>query len=503
MVYPSISPLERILPQTMRALSEVIHDIAPRFGWSGDALGMLEANPELAVAIAAGEIWSTTSMAKWIYKKGKSFVTPNKKRKSKAPASQLPAQRMPKRPRPADPFDISGRMPKRGRTGRSGAVPRYSMKSGKRVKRASKPLKVSGRYVKRHYDDAGFILKNFCGWAGFQDHGSQNRMWSSIGEALTKAMFATQKIYFLSYDERVKPGISSTSPIAYEYRYLKLKFKRLNMNGVSEPLNQSIELFDPTAAAGKTFGQISEEVSNLCRLNSDVADAGTTVAYYPYSFTWGATAADNIEDGTTHYDLGEAMVDVYCNQVITLQNQTLDDGLGDQTTAIDANPVKVKAYHFNHKFPRLIDRVQETLRVDNTTIDNFMYDAPIRANGINTAVTMENEDSSMAHAPPAKEWSTNCTGIQNFKMAPGKSRTVKTTFKIRSSIKLLVERLHLSGYSKGTFGKSTWFAIQHEHKTPAHTQIRVPFTRTCRMGAHVQLKRTKAMLSHYEFNEHT
>ena len=444
---------------------------------------------------------------KWAQSRGRKDPFKQKGGIVKRPSSQSRAQ--PKRDMPfgnkrSREWDDYTRRVRQKR----GSTMAFTMAVGSRVKRKRKPAKQTAKFVKRHYDDAGLVQKDHCGWAGFQDHGSQRRVFDSLGEALTKAIFATQKIYFRSYDEIFKPISTFSNTIAYEYKYLHIGFKRYNLDGTFIREVSSIYLFDSTNSRGKTFGEISSEVGELLEQRADVTNNSGWAAFYPCDFFFGSgSSPGSTEDGLTEHDLGDARISLYCKQVITLQNQTLaDDGADDQTTAIDANPIKIKAYHFNHKTPRLIDRVHETLRVEQPTTDNFMLDAnntAILERGINTAVNMASADSPLAHAPPAKQWTTNCYAIQDCVLKPGKAKTFTTEFKLSGTFKNVIERMWLSLYRKGTFGRCTWIAARHVHMTPSHTQIRMPFTRKCLMGANVKLVRNKTMLSHYEFTEHT
>ena len=493
----------------MRALSEVIHDIAPRFGWSGDALGMLEANPEIAVAIAAGEIWSTTSMAKWIYKKGKSFVTPTKKRKKSAPPSQLPARRSSKGDMPfgnkrareweKEQDDLQKRF-KSHNSMTTRPKGRYGLASkSKKFRKNKKPVYTGGKYVARNFDDYGTMEKDHCWYMGFQHHGSRQRLFDIIGEAVAKAMLARLKIYPRSYDETI---------VSYEYDTCTLCFTRVTQVGIDEDINVNKSVNGVTFKTLAT--SIADEIEIQANCATGTAPAADTVARYLHKINlW------NIADGDKAYmeikDIGESLISIKVNQKIRFQNITKNISGDYSLDKAGLNPLRGRKYVFANYRPNLIKSIQEL----DTTMDGFMWSDPSRtgpgpdndaATGI-MAVPVSGsfpKDHRLCHPPIAKDLFTNCKASTSITMPAGCQKYENTSFTMTHKMKTLIDRIYFAGFDKGAFGACTWFGFEKAYRQakPADAadddRIAVGFNREVHMYAKCTFKTQKSMLKHYD-----
>jgi hypothetical protein len=464
MVYPSISPLERILPKTMRALSEVIHDIAPRFGWSGDALGMLEANPEIAVAIAAGEIWSTTSMAKWIYKKGKSFVTPNKKRKkgapSIAPRSQLPAQ-----PKGDMPFgnkrsrewnDITRRVRQRPTVMKryNGITGHY--RKSKRRKRVQDP-----RGVVNVYDDHDEVTADNALWMYSQDHGSQDRMIKIGVQAIVKAALATIFIHPTNPAFLITTGSPENE--------LQIRFRRTR--GL-DPIYE--DTTEQTTVNGQTFQAVCDALFTLVKTEA-------LQGFYPYSFRF-----EGGDRGNEYRSLGDSIITLTASAVTRVQNTTLDDSMGTATSnRINSNPVKGKIY----KTKGFVPYIRPSIVHNNAGLVGF-HESP--ATGMNQAV-IPSDDSFMNHPPTGTTLFRHCTGSRLVKMQAGSIMPIRSSFRTRMTVlnyfkKCVHANVHQIADQPNMFGSCTVLALEQTMRSAASEAVRVGINRELTMKAYVRLK---------------
>lgn len=463
MVYPSISPLERILPKTMRALSEVIHDIAPRFGWSGDALGMLEANPEIAVAIAAGEIWSTTSMAKWIYKKGKSFVTPNKKRKkgapSTAPRSQLPAQ--PKRDMPfgnkrsREWDDITRRVRQRTSTmKRNNAITGHYRKS-KRRKRVQDP-----RGVVNVYDDHDDVTSDNALWMYSQDFGSSDRLIEIGVQAIVKAALATIFIHPTNPQFLITTGSPENE--------LQVRFRRTV--GVDPTYEDST---NQVTVNGSSFQEVCDALFTHVKTQCESG-------FYPYAFRF-----EGGDRGNEYRSLGDSIITLTASTIMRVQNTTLDDSMGTATSnRINANPVKGKIY----KTRGFVPYIRPSIMHNNASLVGF-HESP--TTGINQAV-IPGDSSFLNHPPVGTSLFRHCTGSRNVKMQAGSIMPVRSSFKTRLTVLNFFKKVFLHTASvhqqPNMFGSCTVLALEQTMRSAASESVRVGINRELTMKAHVRLK---------------
>jgi len=362
---------------------------------------------------------------------------------------------------------------------------RTSTKKQGSFKKAKKIRTTPSKFAKRHYDDYGSLERDHCAYIGFQRHGCKDRMWSIIGEALTKALLAKIKIYPRSYDEDL-------SEVFYAHNRLQIAYKR-----VSVPGGVDDEQYTQITTTGKTFEALAQEVSNDLKAKAERDDdADSVYAYYPYRAMWYKFNSD--DDRVSIYDIGESLVELYATQIITVKNLTPNDGGTSDLDVVGVNPIHGKKYEFNNFRPKLIDSVLET----HPEIDGFHMVTP--SNGINVDVTIAgvaNADHAIAHPPVPRQLFTNCARATPISMGAGGMKTERTTFKMKHKLSTLIERIYYNQYDKGTFGGCTFFAFERKTRSvTGESRVKISFDRALHMSAHCKLAVKKTMLKHYDNN---
>jgi len=396
------------------------------------------------------------------------------------------------RPDPDDP----SRPFKRARTmKRPGAYYKVSNRA-KKFRRARKPVKTKGKFVARNYDDYGTMEKDHAWYMGFQHHGSRERLYDIIGEAVTKAMLAKIKVYPRSYDEVV------TSP---DYNNALLYFTRVTAAGVDEDVYSSVDL------NGNTFKAIADNVAGKIHLHAhgSVTTAPTTdtVARYLHKIKL-RNSTDETKASMEIKDIGESLVIVKVKQRIRFQNITKNI---DGTQALDQaglNPLRGRKYVFANYRPNLIKEVQAV----DTSIDGFMASDPAITGGdgctgiavVPAVGTSFPKDHRLNHPPIAKQLFTNCKASAAITMPAGCAKVESTSFSITHKMKTLIERIYYAGFDKGAFGGCTWFGLEKAHRQAQPSgaanddRIAIGFNREVHMYAQCRFKTQKSMLKHYD-----
>lgn len=468
MVYPSISPLSRLLPKTVRALSEVIHDIAPRFGWEGDALGMLEANPEIALGIAAAQASGGISMAKRFAREAFREGSKVKHRlmpKNRALPSQLRAQ-----PKGDMPFgnkrsrewnDITKRIkfPRRTTMKRNNAITGHYRKS-KRRKRIQDP-----RGVVNVYDDHDTFTNDNALYIYAQDFGSSDRAITIGVQAIVKAALATLHIYPTNPRFMITTGSPDNE--------LQLRFRRTygvdpSYEDVSEQVTVNGQMFESAC-------------STLAALVKTKARDG----YYPYSFRF-----EGGDRGNEYRSLGDSIITFTASTVIQVQNTTVADGdVNSFSTAADrinANPLKGKIYRTRGFLPY----VRPSVSHNNEGAVGFHEST---AAGINGAVTVP-DSSFMNHPPVGTSFFRHCTGSRNVKMQAGSIMPVRSYFKTKMTILNFFKKVNVGegtqsiAIQPNMFGTCTVIALEQSMRSAADESVKVGINREITMKAHVRLK---------------
>lgn len=425
---------------------------------------MLEANPEIAVAIAAGEIWSTTSMAKWIYKKGKSFVTPNKKRKkgasSIAPRSQSPAQPkgdMPfgnKRSREWDDYTRHVRQ-------RTSTMKRYNGITGHYRKSKLRKRVQDPRGVVNVYDDHDDVTADNALWLYSQDFGSSDRMIAIGVQAIVKAALATIFIHPTNPNFLITTGSPENE--------LQIRFRRtFGINPAYEDVTEQVTV------NGVTFQVACDSLYYLVKTR-----IGTD--YYPYSFRF-----EGGDRGNEYRSLGDSIITMTASTVTRVQNTTLDDSSGTATAnRINANPLKGKVY----KTRGFVPYIRPSIMHNNSGLVGF-HESP--ATGINHAV-IPSDNHFLNHPPVGKTLFRHCTASRVVKMQSGSIMPIRSSFQTRMTVlnyfkKAAGNNNTYPATQPNMFGACTVLALEQTMRSAADESVRVGINRELTMKAHVRLK---------------
>lgn len=357
---------------------------------------------------------------------------------------------------------------------------RTSTKKKGSFKKAKKIRTAPSRFAKRHYDDYGSLERDHCAYIGFQRHGCKDRMWSVIGEALTKALLAKIKVYPRSYDEILD--------IPRQTNNLELVFKRVSVPGGTEDV-----VSENIGVAGDTFEELSAQVATSLKTNAErTSDTDLVYAYYPYEARWKNTAG-SIHEDTIIKDLGESVIELYATQNITVKNLTPNDGGTSELDVVGVNPIHGKKYEFNNFRPKLID----TIRDENPFLSSFSDVDDVT--GVNTEVALVGADNIIAHPPVPRQLFTNCSRSTPVYMGAGGVKSERTSFRMKHKISTFIERIYYNQYDKGSFGGCTFFAFERKTRSVTGTsRVKISFDRALHMSAHCKLAVKKTMLKHYE-----
>ena len=396
-------------------------------------------------------------------------------------------------------FRKAKRPPKRvARRGRPKAS--YGLaKRSRRFRKSRKPIKDRGRFVARNYDDYGTMERDHSLWLGFQHHGSRDRLYDIIGEAVTKATLAKLKIYPRSYDESIPSG---------EYDTMRLYFRRVTNVGADENVSVNITINN------RTFKDIATDVGNqiMNQANADVAVAPTTdsVARYLYQIL-----LFNVASSSSAFleikDVGDSLISVKVKQKIRFQNITKNvDGNLDLDQA-GLNPLRGRKYVFANFRPRLIDQIQAT----HPQYDDFMVSDPLLVGPVDSAPGIMPmpatgslaKDDPICHPPPARQLFTNCKAATAITMAAGAMKHEVTSFTMTHKLKTLIERIYYAGFDKGAFGGCTWIGLEKAYRQAQPSgvtnddRISIGFNREVHMYAKCKFVTQKSMLKHYDASD--
>ena len=370
-----------------------------------------------------------------------------------------------------------------------GIKPVRGIPTGRKVGKFRKAKKIRtapSKFAKRHYDDYGSLERDHCAYIGFQRHGCKDRMWSIIGEALTKALLAKLKFYPRSYDETLD-ALSNVDT-------LQILFKRVAVPGGAEQEVSATATFSDSTTFEALAGAVSSMIKDKAERTDDDDD---DYAYYPHRAIW-YNSGDSDDSRVVVQDIGESVVELYANQVITIKNLTLNDGGTSDLDVVGVNPIHGKKYEFNNFRPKLID----TIELHNPDLGAF-YEVD-DTTGINHAMAMPgvaNADHIIAHPPAARQLFTNCARATPVSMGAGGVKVERTTFKMKHKLSTLIERIYYNQYDKGSFGGCTFFAFERKTRSvTGESRVKISFDRALHMSAHCKLAVKKTMLKHYDNN---
>lgn len=360
---------------------------------------------------------------------------------------------------------------------------RTSTKKQGSFKKAKKIRTTPSKFAKRHYDDYGSIERDHCAYFGFQRHGSKSRMWSIIGEAITKALLAKIKVYPRAYNELLEVS---------NYDSIQLGFKRVAVpGGVEDELFTTITFTNITS-----FETLATSVSDTVKDYAERLTATENVyAYYPFKAIIFNSAGNDFNRVYVE-DLGESMIELYANQTITIKNLTPNDGGTAELDVVGVNPIVGKKYEFNNFRPKVIDTIEE----QNSELGAFYQVDDIT--GVNTAFTIAgaaNADHMIAHPPVPRQLFTNCSKSAVVYMTAGGIKKEVTSFRMKHKLSTLIERIYYNQFDKGQFGGCTFFAFERKTRSvTGESRVKISFDRALHMSAYCKLKVKKTMLKHYE-----
>lgn len=360
---------------------------------------------------------------------------------------------------------------------------RTSAKSG-RFKKAKKIRKTPTKYSKRHYDDFGSLDRDHALYIGMQTHGSQDRFFDILSEALLKALLAKIRIYPRSYDEQM--GITN-------FDRLMITYTRVSVPGGStQNVNANSINFDHLSSFEGLGAALKNQMKEYANRDSD---GDTVYAYYPTQALFHNDAGDNFNRVLVK-DLGECVVEFFATQTITIRNMTPSDGTdGEALDVIGTNPIVGKKYEFKDHRPAVIDSI--VAHVDSAS--EFMSTSNV---GINTAVAFPgntHQDHPLAHPPVPRTVFTNCSKSAVIGIRPGGTKVDKTYFKLKHKLKTLIERMYYNQYGKGTFGGCVFYGFERKvRETGGFSRVKISWDRSLQMSAHVALKTQKSFLRHYQ-----
>lgn len=351
-------------------------------------------------------------------------------------------------------------------------------------KKAKKPLRLDTKSVKRHYDDYGTLTRNHSLYMGFEAHGSKDRMWDILGEAVVKAVLAKMKIYPRAYDEPI--GITP-------YDKIELTFKRVLVPTGADELTNATAL---TISAASTLKSISTDMANTMSFFADATNNATYEAYYLDFIRVQNQAAGAAQQNLIIKDIGECMVSFKSSQLIKLQNLTPNDAGTSDLDVVGTNPVSGMKYEFKNHRAKLVSEVQ----VLSASYDKLQENT---ATGFLPGFQLANADDRLVHPPKARQLFTNCSGSTPIVMGPGAFKSERTSFVMKHKLSTFIERIYYGGFDKGSWGGVTWFGLERTHRTVGSTAlelnpVKIGFNRELMMSASIVLKTQKSLLKHYD-----
>lgn len=359
-----------------------------------------------------------------------------------------------------------------------------STKKQGKFKKAKRIRTTPSKFAKRHYDDYGEIDRDNCAYFGFQRHGSKSRMWTIIGEAMTKAMLAKIKIYPRAYDEPLT-GVT-------HFDRLQLLYKRVPVPG-GNPVTPVSATLSFTAAT--TYEGLASLVTNsITSFAERTNEQDLVYAWYPTQALW--YKSNDPGSRLIIEDLGESVIELYATQNITIKNLTPNDAGTSELDVVGVNPIAGKKYEFDNFRPKIID----TLETNNPALAAFQYVDDV--SGVNATLTLPgaaNADSLIAHPPVPRQLFTNCKRSSIIYMKAGGIKKEVTKFKMKHKLSYFIERIYYNQYDKGYFGGCTFFALERKTRSvTGNSRVKISFDRELHMSAYCQLKTQKTMLKHYQ-----
>jgi DNA-nicking Smr family endonuclease len=362
-------------------------------------------------------------------------------------------------------------------------TPAFPAKFGTRFRKSVKPRK-SAKYVKRHYDDYGIITRDHALYAGFQKHGSQNRVCDIVAEALVRAIIASVHIYPRSYDEPVVEDFTGTEDM---YETMTILWRRIDeQSGVSSEAQEEYSM-------KQTFEALSQAVG--AHITAKLQDGYFPHEAFIYASDVGGTGNKRLAKRLT--SLEDGRLEVIVKQTIRLQNLSPNDA---NTTALDVtgtNPIQGKIYEFSTQ-PLL----QGQLEVAHANLARFQVHAQSETGVVymDNGIAETGVDGILGHPPPAGDLFKNCRGVANVRIDAGHNKYKTTTYKFAGNLLAFAKRFTDMPYARHLGGGVVWFGFEQAFRSGID-EVKLGFNRELGMNARYSFARKPTMLKHYDQND--
>lgn len=370
--------------------------------------------------------------------------------------------------------------------------------------RLKRPLRESGKFVKRHFDDYALISRDHTLWAGFSHHGDRSRVFNIAGEAVAKVILAKMKIYPTAYFEQIVMPASAGGQS--QAKTVDLFFRRLTNDaaGTSEEASiQTVQFYqDPaTMATPSTFEQFATAIGavleDMAIGPSSAAPSTDSVGFYLYEARVKSQLTNTA--GNVHFEeriknLDSSELTIIAKQNVKMQNVTSNEDGTNNLDNATVNPLSGRMYQFTTR--PMVKKDLSSIRPALTQLQQYLTPTDSTSKGIYT-LPSQPVDSVIGHPPPAKQVWTNCRGSTNISMAAGAQKSFATSFVFKSSMRSFVEQMTDNGRTNVNFGGITWVGLEQAFRQ-GQDVIKVGFNRELHMMGHLKYRRPKVMLQHYD-----
>jgi hypothetical protein len=351
---------------------------------------------------------------------------------------------------------------------------------GTKFRKGVRP-RVAAKFTKRHYDDFGTASRLHTLYAGFQTHGSLERVCDIYAEALMRYIFSVIDIRPSTYDEVCVTDYTGTNDDL-------IKFMNLGFRKIDDQTGADLESTVQIQLVGRTFEAICGDVG--ANIESKLQNG----EYVTYCRIYKTVAGGDVLLRDLR-DLENGKLEVQVKQIIRVQNLTPND---DSSTALDVtgtNPIQGKIYDFT-TVPMLRAGVQSTHPGLDTLQDHTF------ASGINVLgnITETGSGGVLGHPPNAGELFTNCRKVANVRIDAGHNKFKTTWFSFKGSLIDFMKRFKYGDNERALGGGITYLGFENAFRSGQDT-VKIAYNRELSMSAYYRVTRKKPMLRHYQQND--
>lgn len=356
---------------------------------------------------------------------------------------------------------------------------KYKRTASKAYTKKRKP-KTQSMSTKRHYDDSGNISRDNVAWFGAQVHGSRDRVFDIVGEAVTRAILARGKIYPRKYDEPMNNYIHGTAQLDLTFR------SQSESDGVDTYQSVSI-----TNVHTLTFKQLADKVTIEIQSRTGTASDPSFLS----GFKLHAGSTQLCEDSSCE----DMRISIYCKQTMKLQNTTQTNDNTNNLDVIGVNPLSGKRYVFNDNKARVHTGI---ISGSTGSLPYHAFEKSIDADGIVAMDQLASGDNPLAHPVAAKDVWSNCVTVQNCFMKAGGFAVSSESWRWTGTMRSLVEDLVFTGVSRTRFGRVVWWCFERANRNGgANTQnVSIGLNRELSMSCFAKLHKRPTLLKHYDNN---